>query len=122
MFNYDDYWLTVRPPSPPRVVGQYSYSYIGSNLRLYCGLTLREELVDGVTVKVVWTRPTNSTFSNVDDFYLYGTNYDSLSRVPNMTASDAGHYICTTSLTSSLPFVLSSDTSSSSVIATLKSK
>ena len=78
--------------------------------------------MDGVTVEVVWTGPTSSSLTNGTTPTGSGTSYSSILPLSSVTVSDAGPYTCTARLTSSLPFLLSSDTNSGSTTVTVQSK
>ena len=97
----------------------YYSALLGSNIYLCYRITLEDHIVDGVTVETVCTGPTISSSINVTRSFIFGISYQSCSEVSSVSASDAGPYTCTVSLTSSLPFLLLNNTSS--VIATLKS-
>ena len=114
--------LAVRPPSSVMVASPPSSTLTGSSLTLTCSITLEEDIVDYVTVEVVWTGPTSSSLTDGTTPTGSGTSYTSTLPLSSVTASDAGPYTCTARLTSSLPFLLSSDTNSDSTTVTVQSK
>ena len=106
-----DFSVAVRPPSSVEISCP-SPVFIASNLTLICSITLEEEVVDGVTVEVVWTRPDSSSerFTATGS----GTSYTSNILLFNLATSDDGPYSCIASLTTSLPFLIGSQNVSKS--------
>ena len=89
-------------------------AFIGSNVTITCFITFEEEIVDGVSVKVLWTGPTNSPITDETLKTGSGNFYTSTLPITNVIASDAGTYMCIASLISSRSFLIGSQNASNS--------
>ena len=94
-----------------------SPAFIGSSLILTCFIMLVESVVGGVELEVVWIGATkNLTADNMTT--NTGSSYTSTLTFTNLTASDDGNYTCNASLSSSLPFLTASPTTSHTITIT----
>ena len=74
-------------------------------------------MVSGVELEVVWMGPTNTLTADTTPTDT-GISYTRTLTLTNLNASDDGAYTCTASLSSSLPFLTASPTTSHSITLT----
>ena len=94
-----------------------SPAFISSYLTHTCSIVLVEHMFSGVGLEVVWIGPTNILTADTITSNTGISNTNILTLI-NQTASDDGTYICNVSLSSSMPFVIGSPTTSNSIIIT----
>ena len=103
----------VYAPSSVNLSSSTTILFIGSSFTLTCFIELLEEVANGVTLQVVWTRPSGSTSTGT--LTGHGTSYISNITVTARDTSDNGNYTCIASLVSSSDFLKNSATTTSSI-------
>ena len=100
----------------------------GDPLSLTCSIMLTSEVISGTSLEVVWTLPNGSIImadsSGTGSATLTGTgtSYSSTLNLTSLTASSAGTYTCSAALSSTIPFVTSSETTIGSNNFTIQGK
>ena len=120
--------LVVGAPTPVMVASPLSSLSTGDPLSLSCSIMLASDVVSGTSLEVVWTLPNGSIImadsSGTGSATLTGTgtSYTSILNLTSLTASHAGTYTCSAALSSTIPFVTSSDATMGSNNLTIQGK
>ena len=100
---------------------------VGSDLSLTCSISLNSEVPTDGRLEVMWTLPNNSmimaaTSGTSATLTGSGTSYNSTLTVTEVSTSDAGHYTCSASITSSNPHVTSSISTMGAAVVVITGK
>ena len=91
---------------------------IGSNVTLTCRVELSPAVDVPVTVNIQLTDPTGQSLAATTPS-MDGSTYTSTSNISSFGRSKSGDYTCTSSVTSSLPYLINSGTKSATLKLTL---
>ena len=111
-------YIIVAAPTSVMVATPSSSLSTGDPLSLTCTIMLASEVVTDTSLEVVWTLPNNSMIMASSSGT--GKSYTSSLSITSLTNSDTGTYTCTATLTSTIPFVSSSDSAMGSTGVTIQ--